>query len=207
MRVEKCENHATVVTNALDITSGEELLRFDMGEITIAHTTYTVLTGYEGTDKCWWCGSEPHRGKRGRPSHFCWGHGRLYDKHFNWNAASSWALERAGHKCENCGANEMHVGFYKQTNLEVHHIVPLNGAPRFYSAFNLPWNLIALCHKCHLLIAAVMRGAAAIRRMELKRMEGDAFRLAGIRGQAVMPFALDLQVVGEAIKTFEEGVQ
>jgi len=171
--------------SALTITSGEELLRFDLGEITIGHTTYTVLTGFEGTSRCWWCGGEPHRNKKGPASHFCRGHGKLYHAAFNWNYASFDALERAGHRCENCGAREIHNGQYGMTNLEVHHIVPLNGKERFYSAYNLPWNLICLDHDCHLLIGAVMRGAAAVRRMEQKQFDGDVFRLAASAGQGM----------------------
>lgn len=171
--------------SALTITSGEELLHFDLGTVVIAHTTYTVLTGYEGTDRCWWCGGEPHKDKRGRPAHFCWGHGRIYDEHFNWNHASFEARKRAGYCCENCGRPESVLEGAGQTDLEVHHIVPLNGQDRFYSAYNLPFNLIALCHKCHLLVAAVMRGAAAVRRLEIKQAEGDVFRLAAAAGQGM----------------------
>lgn len=169
--------------SALTITSGEELLRFDLGEITIGHTTYTVLTGWEGTDRCWWCGGEPHKNKRGRPSHFCWGHGGLYDDSFNWNLAASGALKRADYRCENCGKAENHVMRHGMTNLQVHHIVPLNGQGRYYSAYNLPWNLIVFCTTCHLLIAAVMRGAAAVRRFDEQRQ--DVFRLAASAGQGM----------------------
>jgi 5-methylcytosine-specific restriction endonuclease McrA len=35
------------------------------------------------------------------------------------------------------------------TSLEVHHIIPLNGAYRAWSKLNHPDNLIALCHDCH----------------------------------------------------------
>lgn len=69
------------------------------------------------------------------------------------------------------------------TNLQVHHIVPLNGQGRYYSAYNLPWNLIVFCTTCHLLIAAVMRGAAAVRRFDEQRQ--DVFRLAASAGQGM----------------------
>jgi 5-methylcytosine-specific restriction endonuclease McrA len=46
--------------------------------------------------------------------------------------------------------------------LEVHHIVPLStiGYRPEFSAYHLPWNLVALCHECHLEIHAIMRPPA-----------------------------------------------
>ncbi len=138
--------------NALDITTGEELERFDLGEIVIGQTRYTVLTGYESQEhRCWWCGGELRR----KAKHYCYGHMAEYYDNFNWGYASSKARKRANYKCENCGNPERDRHY--MTTLRVHHIVPLKGAARFFSAYNLPWNLVVLCHTCHLEIHAAMR--------------------------------------------------
>jgi len=39
----------------------------------------------------------------------------------------------------------------------VHHIVPLNGGMRYFSAFNIPWNLVGLCRECHKAVHRVIR--------------------------------------------------
>jgi 5-methylcytosine-specific restriction endonuclease McrA len=111
------------------------------------HGTYHIMTGLEGTGVCWLCGSDPG-GKRYR--RYCWGHGTLYYELFCWNSAAPACIERAGHVCENCG--KKHEGF------EVHHIIPLEGTERIWSYLNLPWNLICLCHECHMEVHAAMRG-------------------------------------------------
>jgi hypothetical protein len=141
--------------NALQIESGMELERFDLGTVIIKGIEFVVLTGYEGSGGCMWCGT-PLKGKH----KYCYGHMTLYYNNFNWGYASFEAKKRAGHKCENCGVSEhniSHYGQFNMTNLEVHHIVPLKGEPRFFSAFNLPWNLIYLCHTCHLEVHKAMR--------------------------------------------------
>lgn len=56
-----------------------------------------------------------------------------------WEIAVDLALSRAGSKCEDCGSTE---------DLEVHHLVPLNGGPR-RGDLNSQDNLRVLCHKCH----------------------------------------------------------
>lgn len=143
--------------SAIEITSGWELERFDLGTININHTVYTVLTGYEGQGVCFWCGGE----LKGKLKRYCRGHMQEYYRHFEWSSASRWCLERYGYRCACCGRhrdNISDVGRYSlRTGLEVHHIVPLNGSTRYFSAFNLPWNLIALCHDCHLQVHAAMR--------------------------------------------------
>jgi len=141
--------------SALEIESGAELESFDLGTVLIGNKYYTVLTGYEGTGMYFWCGAE----LTGRLKRYCRGHGKEYYRHFEWNSASQWALERAEYRCQNCGVAQEYIndGYIISTNLEVHHIVPLNGRPRFFSVFNLPWNLVALCHECHLEIHAIMR--------------------------------------------------
>jgi 5-methylcytosine-specific restriction endonuclease McrA len=133
--------------NALTITTGEELERFDLGDIVIGPVRYTVLTGYEKNERrCWWCNAELRR----KAKHYCYGHMTAYYDHFRWGYASYEARKRAGYRCENCGMT---------SKIAVHHIVPLKGAPRFFSAYNLPWNLVVLCKTCHLEIHAAMRPA------------------------------------------------
>lgn len=133
----------------------------------IAHTEYSILTGFEGTGRCFWCGGE----LKGKLKRYCYGHMTEYYQHFEWGSASRWALKRAGQRCENCGDN------YK---MEVHHIVPLKGKKRYFTAFNLPWNLIAFCHSCHQTVHAIMRGKTA---------PLDSWEKARSQGQAVMVIA------------------
>jgi 5-methylcytosine-specific restriction endonuclease McrA len=73
-----------------------------------------------------------------------------YWRHFRWDSASEWCKERQHGHCANCGEKKV---------LQVHHIIPMNGGKRFFSAFNIPWNLVALCRACHLEIHAAMRPA------------------------------------------------
>lgn len=143
--------------SALEIESGAELERFDLGMVVIGGTRYTVLTGFEGTGKCFWCGGV----LKGKLKRYCRGHMVEYYRHFEWASASRWARERAGNKCENCGCAEWYIrnGYNLRTQLEVHHIVPLRGAARYFTVYNLPWNLIALCKACHQEVSAVMRNS------------------------------------------------
>lgn len=151
---------------ALNIKSGVELERFNLGSIKIHGIEYTILTGYESEkDICWWCGKPIVQGKR--KAHYCRVRShddfvscfKQYHRHFNWGYAAEWALERAGYRCENCGCKENNIrwGGFIRTNLEVHHIVPLLGGSRFFSAYNLPWNLIVFCRDCHLEVGEAMR--------------------------------------------------
>lgn len=172
--------------SALDIRTGAELERFDLGEVVIGkHTRYQILTGYEsppqdGVRRCFWCGGA----LKGKLKRYCRGHMQdQYYRHFEWNTASGYALKRAGWACENCGVEESHevvpgYSLTTRTNLEVHHIVPLVGARRDFSAFNLPWNLIVLCHACHLEIHAAMRPSPP-----------TTWERATGKGQGVMPLA------------------
>ena len=66
----------------------------------------------------------------------------------------------------------------QMTNLRAHHIIPLEGMERAMSPFNIFWNLICLCHKCHLEIHALMRELT-------KPILKDMFELARERGQLV----------------------
>jgi 5-methylcytosine-specific restriction endonuclease McrA len=136
--------------SALEIITGAELERFNLGTVMINHTKYTVLTGYEGTGRCFWCGGV----LKGKLKRYCRGHMTEYYNHFDRGYASLEARKRAGRKCENCGKPE--DIYARRTNLEVHHIVPLKGETRYFSAFNLPWNLIILCHDCHTNLHRIM---------------------------------------------------
>ncbi len=167
-----------MVDSALDIVSAEELVRFDLGTVEINHTTYTVLTGYEGTERrCFWCGGE----LTGKLKRYCYGHMKLYYQHFEWGSARAWCCERQKGICANCGWTPVDYGdgsdIYYHYSLEVHHIIPLEGAPRYFSAYNLPWNLIGFCHECHLEVRDAM-----------KEQPPDIFDLAFAQGQAVMEF-------------------
>jgi hypothetical protein len=126
-----------------------------LGEIgqkfTHRHTQYQYCTGFEGVDGiCWWCGKYF---ESKRPRHCCCSnHTTEYHNHFDWTTASRLALIRAGHKCQKCGVKQGYrggVGYYCKSDLEVHHIVSLNGGIRFYSALNCPCNLLVLCIECH----------------------------------------------------------
>lgn len=156
--------------NALNICSGEELEYFGLGDVVINHTRYTILTGFEDKEhRCFWCGAE----LKGKAKRYCRGHMTEYYNHFRWDYASHKAHKRADYKCENCGR----TGGGK--SLEVHHIVPLKGAGRFFTAYNLPWNLIVLCHDCHQEIHAIMRNGHG-------KLPLDTFELALSKGQLSM---------------------
>ena len=128
--------------------------------------TFHYLTGYEGTGLCFWCGGE----LSGRQLRYCRrgkgddAHWLQYHQHFNWNNARAWCLERSGHRCANCGARgscfEDNQYIRGTVSLEVHHILPLNASTRPWTPYNLPWNLISLCHDCHLEIHVVLRVAS-----------------------------------------------
>jgi len=144
--------------NAFDLTCGAELESFIPSTVLINRTRYTVLTGYEGEKhRCFWCGKDLNGSKLKR---YCRGHMMIYYDHFDWNYASVAAMKRANYKCENCGAGESRyldrwkskqtqIQVYRTGALEIHHIVPLKGETRQFSAYNLSWNLVVLCHDCH----------------------------------------------------------
>ena len=58
-------------------------------------------------------------------------------------------MKRAGNKCQWCGATEQSSSFNGITNLQVHHLVPIEGSYRTWNVLNVPCNLIVLCSKCH----------------------------------------------------------
>lgn len=175
-----------MVESALEIETVEELERFDLGTVMIGHIQYTVLTGYEGTGRCFWCGGE----LKGKLKRYCRGHMKEYYRHFNWQSASRWAIERSDYQCENCGMKEKTVdwGFSSyRTNLEVHHIVPLKGESRLFSAYNLPWNLIVLCHACHQEVHAAMRPP----KLKPEKNILDSWEEARKIGQGILELAIN----------------
>lgn len=177
--------------SALQIESGQELERFDLGTFRLNGQEYTILTGFENNPDhlCWWCG-QPIQGRRSR--HYCNGHRILYLNHFDWSYASPAAIDRADHKCQNCGRPD--GNWYREIHsrmgillpaitdrriLEVHHIVPLKGGERQFTAYNLPWNLIVLCHDCHVEIHRIMNEVNKIPKKTI-------WELAQESGQLVM---------------------
>lgn len=161
-------------------TTAKEIQEFEVKTGRDSYGTFHILTGYEGTGGCHWCGAaltgrstrwcrSPHRDQEG--------HWHEYWKRFNWGSASFWCLQRYDHRCANCGRSthtdrkylqpwdlvteySLYGGYWNYkgiVTLEVHHIIPLNGAERIWTPFNLPFNLIALCHSCHLEVHAAMR--------------------------------------------------
>lgn len=61
----------------------------------------------------------------------------------NWRKISELVIEKAGYKCELCGAENYDIVNGKEVVLTVHHI---NHDP----TDNRRVNLIALCQRCHL---------------------------------------------------------
>lgn len=109
---------------------------------------YEILSGYEGKGVCWQCGAAfpDHRARR-----FCSTVCRNdYETSYYWRYAAPAALARASYRCQDCGASG---------DLQVHHIVHLNGSKRAASKQNKPENLIVVCKTCH------NRRHAAIRNM------------------------------------------
>lgn len=159
----------------------DQLIHWDVSSGRDWYGSVYVITGYEGTECCFWCGANLN-GQRRR---FCGkrsGHWTLYTNHFYWSNARSWCLERYEYTCANCGYHTVvprgdHPSWYTHS-LEAHHIIPLEGYTRAWSVYNVPWNLICLCHDCHQLIHAVMREVS-------RPVPPDIFDLALARGQAV----------------------
>lgn len=162
----------------------DELLQWPTYTARDSFGTFTVITGHEGTGACFWCGAEIS-GRRRYCKHRsgCW---TAYQKMFTWSFAAAGAIKRAGHRCENCGAKEcfIEIGWTGRTNLEVHHVVPLNGKPRAASVYNVPWNVICLCHACHMALHAIMREVVITARPTIKKSVWD---LALERGQSILP--------------------
>ncbi len=100
-----------------------------------------ILTGYEGTGKCYWCGGENKRSR-----HYCCKEcfNNYYDSFF-WLWARDKALTRENHQCQRYGSSDC------SRTVEVHHIVPLNGSYRMWNVLNRQDNLEVLCVTHHLL--------------------------------------------------------
>lgn len=162
----------------------EELIHWDISQGKDSFGTYTIITGFEGTGGCFWCGKKLEGRRR-----FCGhqsGHWTRYQEHFNWGYARAGCLNRYKFRCANCGteAPEMPLSYWEASasvlgkQLKAHHIIPLEGIFRAMSPFNISWNLICLCHRCHLEIHTLMRELT-------KPAIKDMFELARDRGQAV----------------------
>ena len=113
---------------------------------------YALMTGHEGTGRCWWCGGE-FSDKRYR-RYCCQDCADAYGGQFSWPIASARAI-RVHPYCEDCGEQlkRAKAGSLFEAvprNLEVHHIDPLNGEDRNSSVKNRPENLVVLCHECHM---------------------------------------------------------
>lgn len=110
-----------------------------------------VCTGYENQGICAMCGGE--LGKRRRV--YCSGEcAELYLDLFFWPYARYEAIERAHHRCQECGVTKrglakIYARWFEKAQLEVHHIIPLNGEFRQWHPLNIPSNLKVLCHDCH----------------------------------------------------------
>ena len=136
-------------------TDVEELIHWDTFRDHDSFGWFTVITGYEGTGRCFWCGEDIEGRRRycsGRKG--CW---TRYQEHFRWGYASARCLKHYEYTCANCRL-ELYPAYWNGTRrLEVHHIIPLNGEERTVSVYNIFWNLICLCHACHIELHAVMR--------------------------------------------------
>lgn len=132
-----------------------DLIHWDMPREHDTYGWFNVITGYEGTGRCFWCG-EPIEGRRRycRRRKGCW---TRYQEHFNWIFAAHKALRESDYTCANCGLQLYRAYWNTTRRLEVHHIIPLNGEGRAMHVYNIFWNLIVLCRDCHLLIHAAMR--------------------------------------------------
>ena len=156
----------------------DELIHWDTFKEQDSFGSFTVITGFEGTGRCFWCGADI-KGRRRFCKHGsgCW---TRYQEHFAWSYASARCLKRYDYRCANCG--EKGTGLYigdKMINLRIHHIIPLNGQDRTVSVYNIFWNLICLCHNCHMKLHAVMRQSKEL------LAKPDFWELAKEKGQFI----------------------
>ncbi len=171
----------------------DELIHWDISTDRDTYGQYTIITGFEGSGGCFWCGKEL-TGRRRFCGHRsgCW---TKYQDHFYWPFARYECLKRDNYRCVNCGteaedipwsyANWESSASVRESQLKVHHIIPLEGKDRAMSPYNLQWNLISLCHRCHKYIHVVMRNGD-------KPPAPDIFDLAQTKGQAVFEPCLSL---------------
>ena len=106
------------------------------------------MTGYESVGKCYWCGEEAKKTRSYFTRYCSPEHRLLYLISFRWEFAVRNVFDRiknadGEHICEKCNKA------FSKSNIEVHHIVPLNGELRFMNTKNRPENLLGLCHDCH----------------------------------------------------------
>jgi hypothetical protein len=103
-----------------------------------------LLTGHEGTGKCYWCGGELNGRRRCYCCQECCDN--YYDT-FCWRHAGNKALKRASNRCQTCRSSDC----ARTVPIEVHHIIPLNGGYRMWNVLNRQDNLKVLCVEHHLL--------------------------------------------------------
>ena len=125
----------------------DELIHWDVPTGRDTFGIYHVITGFEGTGGCFWCGEELEGGRRRFCGHRS-GHWTLYANHFYWGYARTSCLEHYNYTCANCGHHIIvpyghHPSWYTK-GLEVHHIIPRKDG----GTHNLT-NLITLCEKHH----------------------------------------------------------
>lgn len=105
------------------------------------------MTGHEKVGQCYWCGAEAKKTKSYYTRYCSKQHRYLYLVHFRWEYAVENVFTRIrtidGYICEMCNNK------FDSFNIEVHHIIPLNGENRFMSQKNRPENLLGLCLPCH----------------------------------------------------------
>ena len=136
---------------ALTTKANEELIHWDISTGHDSYGTYQIITGFEGTDCCFWCGKDLEGRRRfcGQRSG-CW---TLYNNYFYWGFARYECLKRYDWHCANCGteASDIPLSYLnwkadtaaQGTQLKVHHIIPLKGEARAMSPFNIYWNLMS----------------------------------------------------------------
>lgn len=108
-------------------------------------------TGRESA--CQWCDTDLPPGRR---TVFCSRACVLaYERNHRWNKARSAAKRRARYRCQRCGAG-------KDADLEVNHIIPVDGAGYGDGCAHHQNNLETLCHDCHVLTTATQRAAGLI---------------------------------------------
>lgn len=159
--------------------SVDELLHWDTYREHDSFGWFTVITGFEGTGRCFWCGEDiVGRRRFCKKGSGCW---TRYQEHFAWGYAKAECLKRYEYRCANCGVEG--IGLYIGegiTNLRAHHIIPLNGEERAVSVYNIFWNLICLCHDCHMELHSAMRESRQV------IAKPDMFELALKRGQGIL---------------------
>ena len=124
----------------------EELIHWDISTGHDSYGTYQIITGFEGTSGCFWCGKDLEGKRRRYCGHRsgCW---TTYQNHFFWNFTRYECFKRDNYRCANCGteAEDIPLSYFpreaytaaRETQLEAHHIIPLEGRSREMSPFNL----------------------------------------------------------------------